>query len=148
MSEEAFRIRAAAPADAREIARLSNELGYPATDAQMAARLAALAPLTTHYIAVAEAPDRLLGWVAMERRLLLVSGEKAELMGLVVASQMQRKGIGKALLAAAERWAAAQGLDAIVVRSNTARTASHPFYERLGYTRSKTQRVYVKALPA
>jgi hypothetical protein len=43
-------------------------------------------------------------------------------------------------------WVIAQGLDTIVVRSNVARAESHPFYERLGYTRTKTQHAYVKML--
>ena len=41
----------------------------------------------------------------------------------------------------------ARGLPEVSVRSNVVREESHPFYERLGYTRAKTQHVYRKALP-
>jgi predicted N-acetyltransferase YhbS len=34
----------------------------------------------------------------------------------------------------------------MTVRSNVVRSGSHPFYERLGYARSKTQHAYRKAL--
>jgi hypothetical protein len=34
----------------------------------------------------------------------------------------------------------------ISVRSNVARLESHPFYERLGYVRTKTQHAYAKQL--
>jgi hypothetical protein len=33
-----------------------------------------------------------------------------------------------------------------MVRSNTARIASHPFYEGLGFVRRKSQHVYFKSL--
>ena len=39
-----------------------------------------------------------------------------------------------------------RGLGVIAVRSNVARTESHPFYERLGYVRTKTQHAYRKHL--
>jgi hypothetical protein len=35
-----------------------------------------------------------------------------------------------------------------MVRSNAARAESHPFYEALGYVRSKTQHVYTKTITA
>jgi hypothetical protein len=34
----------------------------------------------------------------------------------------------------------------MAVRSNVARAESHPFYERLGYVRTKTQHAYRKRL--
>jgi hypothetical protein len=34
----------------------------------------------------------------------------------------------------------------MAVRSNVTRTESHPFYERLGYARVKTQHAYRKRL--
>ncbi|MGH8428445.1 MAG: GNAT family N-acetyltransferase [Gammaproteobacteria bacterium] len=151
MSKEgpkSFRIRPATVTDSAGIARLAGELGYPATAAEMASRLTAMLPLPNHFVAVAESSNGLLGWAAVERRLLLISGDKAELTGLVVGSSARRTGIGKLLVAAAERWVVAQGLDTIVVRSNVARAESHPFYERLGYTRTKTQHAYVKMLLA
>jgi hypothetical protein len=43
-------------------------------------------------------------------------------------------------------WAAGRALDVITVRSNVARAESHPFYERLGYVRAKTQHAYRKHL--
>jgi GNAT superfamily N-acetyltransferase len=143
----AVHIRAARSADAAEIAALSVELGYPATAQEISSRLSALLALADRFVAVAVGPDSaLVGWVAAERRLLLESGERAELVGLVVASAARRTGIGAALVAAAERWAARQGLGSMVVRSNVVRAESHPFYESLGYTRKKTQHTYEKRL--
>lgn len=77
--------------------------------------------------------------------MLLESGERAELVGLVVRSDARRIGVGKALVLAAEHWASAQGLQTITVRSNIVRAESHPFYESIGYVRKKTQHTYAKA---
>jgi len=39
-----------------------------------------------------------------------------------------------------------RGLESVAVRSNIVRTESHPFYERVGYQRVKTQHAYFKRL--
>jgi GNAT superfamily N-acetyltransferase len=140
------RIRPATLADAGGIARLSGELGYPAPTEEVAARLAILLSLPAHFIAVAAEDDSLLGWIEIERRLTLESGARAEIVGLVVGAAHRRAGVGRALVAAAETWAAAEGLGAVAVRSNVVRAESHPFYERLGFLKHKTQHVYVRDL--
>lgn len=140
------RIRPATLDDADEIARLSGELGYPATTADMRSRLSILLPQATQFIAVAARGSALYGWIAAERRVLLEYGERAEIVGLVVDVRARRGGIGQRLVCAAERWMREQGLREITVRSNAARIESHPFYERLGFVRRKTQHSYAKAL--
>jgi GNAT superfamily N-acetyltransferase len=140
------RLRNARLDDAAEIARLADELGYPATTQDIAARLTVLLPQSSHHVGVAQGDDGLLGWIAAERRLTLESGERIEIVGLVVSTVARRSGIGQALVVDAERWAVVQGFDSIVVRSNVARAESHPFYERLGYVRRKTQHAYSKPL--
>lgn len=95
---------------------------------------------------VAEQSSGIVGWVAAERRLLLESGERAEIVGLIVGAGSRRNGIGRALVQAAEEWAVERRLDLIAVRSSVTRVESHPFYERLGYIRSKTQHAYLKRL--
>lgn len=138
-------LREARAGDAAEIAWLALELGYPASTEAMHARLQSLLPRPQHRIVVAQR-ERLLGWIAMERRCTLESGEFAEIVGLVVDAAMRGRGVGRALVADAEAWALEQGFDAIRVRSNVARDASHPFYESLGFARIKTQHAYRKAL--
>jgi len=56
------------------------------------------------------------------------------------------QGVGRRLVAEVEAWAAGRGLGIIGVRSNVARAESHPFYQRLGYVRTKTSHVYRKQL--
>jgi len=45
-----------------------------------------------------------------------------------------------------EAWARCRGLAQMSVRSNATRAESHPFYEGIGYQRTKTQQVYRKRL--
>jgi GNAT superfamily N-acetyltransferase len=138
--------RAAYMDDAPEIARLATELGYPASAEAMRDRLSLLLPHPDHRITVAQADHALCGWIATERRRTLESGERIEIVGLVVDAHHRSAGVGRMLVADAEQWAIRLGFNSISVRSNVMREASHPFYERLGYIRRKTQHAYVKPL--
>lgn len=142
-------IRAARAEDAAELARLTEQWGHPTSTDDMTARLAVLLPRPEHFIVVADGdPGMLRGWAAAERRLSLGSGDGIELVGLVVDAAARRTGVGRSLVDAVERWAAGQGASAVLLRSNVARVESHPFYERIGYMRRKTQHAYHKPLPA
>lgn len=135
------------PTDATEMARLADELGYPMTPAAMERRLERLLPDALHHIAVAsDASGKLVAWMHVEHRDSLDEGGRAELMGLIVDPSNRGAGIGRQMVDVAENWASAKGLSRLTVRSNTARRVSHPFYETVGFTRTKTQRVYVKAV--
>jgi GNAT superfamily N-acetyltransferase len=139
-------LRRAGVNDAAEIARLATELGYPTSSEVMRARLNTLLVHPDHRISVVDDGSKLLGWIAVERRRTLESGERVEIVGLVVDADHRIGGVGRTLVADAEQWARESGLDAMQVRSNIAREASHHFYERLGYVRRKTQHVYIKTL--
>jgi GNAT superfamily N-acetyltransferase len=145
-SVECAPIRRARIEDAAEIARLSGELGYPLSSADVALRLDELSRSERHDVLVAADGERLLGWLQVEHRLSLEGGERAELVAMVVDATVRRRGIGRALVGAAESWGRARGLPSLIVRSNVARERAHPFYESLGYSRSKTQHVYTKKL--
>ncbi|HEY5552949.1 MAG TPA: GNAT family N-acetyltransferase, partial [Opitutaceae bacterium] len=145
-ANSSVRIRPATVTDADAIARLATELGYPASGAEIRTRLTTLLGSRAHFIAVAEREGEVIGWVGAEHRTLLESGERAELVGLVVSVGARRSGIGSALVGSAEAWAQGRGLTKMGVRSNIGRAEAHPFYEHLGYARTKTQHAYAKAL--
>jgi GNAT superfamily N-acetyltransferase len=139
------RIRPAVLSDAREIARLNGELGYSACSSSAQTNLQSIISSENHAIIVCEeCADQVLGWIVVEKRVSLETGETAEISGLVVDPGARRKGIGTALVLAAEQWAQENELYKIVVRSNAARVESHPFYEKLVYVRRKTQHCYSK----
>lgn len=145
----ALGVRLACLEDCAGIARLSNELGYRSTPEDIAARLSVLEKSDRHRVLVAAGErSAILGWIAAEERLVLESGERTEIVGLVVDSKFRQRGVGRALIDEVERWAQGRGRDRVVVRSNVARSESHPFFQAAGYARSKTQHVYVKDLGA
>jgi GNAT superfamily N-acetyltransferase len=140
-------VRAAHVEDAHALARLADELGYPTSAAQIRARLERLRPRPEHWIGVAiDRAGAVLGWIHVARAIALETGEFAEILGLVVSNACRRTGVGRELVSAAERWCRQAGLARITVRSNVLRSESHLFYPSLGYSRSKSQHVYVKSL--
>lgn len=140
-------VRIATVKDSAEISRLSIELGYQSSAKEIEARLGTLAKSDKHLVAVAigEGP-RILGWIAAEDRLVLESGERTEIVGIVVDPEFRQRNVGRSLIDAVERWAQGRGRNRVIVRSNVVRTESHPFFQRVGFARSKTQHVYVKDL--
>ncbi len=144
-----MKIRRARRGDAERIARLSGELGYPASAAQVATRLRQLTPVSKHAVFVAESPDAatgVVGWVHVSVAHLLESDIRAEVNGLVVAEGQRSAGAGAKLLEAAEEWARRRGCRGMNVRSNVIRERAHKFYERQGYEHYKTQKAFRKAL--
>lgn len=147
-AKQAFVVRHARVEDADSIAALSTELGYPNSGSDIGARLKKLLDLPTHAVFVLCDDDGVRGFVAAEHRLLLESGERVDIVGLMVDAGCRRSGGGSALLTAAELWAMKRGVPQLRVRSNVQREPSHPFFQALGYVCSKTQHVYGKQLGA
>lgn len=139
-------VRRAAAGDAGHIADLSGVLGYPVERRVMSERLARLLARDDNAVFVTVDGERIVGWIHGAEHELLEVGPLCEILGLVVDASIRRSGAGRALVSAVEQWAASRGLPQVSVRSNVVRVESHPFYERLGYTRVKTQHSYRKAL--
>lgn len=146
-----MRIRSMRAGDAGEIAALCEQLGYPSTPAQVAHRFGLLAERPESAVFVAEdedeaADERIAGFVHVQGRLAVESDPRAEIAGLVVDEARRSAGVGRVLVAAAERWAADRGYDEVTLRSNVARERAHRFYQSLGYAITKSSHVFHKAL--
>ncbi len=140
-------IRGATLADAQRMSELSAVLGYPVGADTMAGRLDRLLGSATDIVLVAVLPSgSVVGWIHGSEHELLETGRHCEILGLVVDAAHRKAGAGRQLVSAVEVWAAGRGLESVAVRSNIVRTESHPFYERLGYQRVKTQHAYRKHL--
>ncbi len=144
-----MRIRSMTARDAREVAALSSQLGYPSTAAEIEKRFRAAAQAPDSALDVAETDDgRVVGWVHVVGRHFLESEPYVEIAGLVVDAGARRHGVGWALVAEAETWAKERGYGTMRIRSNTARVEARPFYEQVGYEIIKTQYVFRKSLKA
>jgi GNAT superfamily N-acetyltransferase len=91
-----------------------------------------------------DSSGQVVGWLQAHAARIVESGFRVEITGMVVAPEARRRGVGRLLVAEAERWASERSAEAIVVRSNVDRVESHSFYPALGYRLTKTQRVYRK----
>jgi GNAT superfamily N-acetyltransferase len=140
-------IRKAKVADATRLAELSEVLGYPVKAEVIRRRLERLLAKPDHVVFVAEVPRALVaGWIHAAEQDILEVGRSGEILGLVVAANRRGEGIGRRLVERVECWAAERGLERVSVRSNVTRVESHPFYERTGYVRVKTQHAYRKSI--
>jgi GNAT superfamily N-acetyltransferase len=142
----ALTVREIAAADAMAAARLSGELGYPATAAEMEERIRALRALTDRTAFVACLGDAVAGWIDVGIVHHLQSGPYGEIGGLVVAHDCRNRGVGALLLRRAELWARERNVSKMVVRSRVARADAHRFYLREGYEQTKTSAVFSKPL--
>jgi len=140
-------LRQADPRDARDLATLSGELGYPTSEAEAGERLGLVCQQPDNVVFVAEAEDgRVVGWVHVFGAYRLEVEPFAELGGLVVVESARSSGVGRLLLDAAESWAAKAGFGQMRVRSNVIRDRAHAFYRHNGYSDLKKQAVFVKEL--
>jgi GNAT superfamily N-acetyltransferase len=142
-----LKIRSPEPGDSESLAVLAGELGYPASAAEMKARLRAIKPSADNAIFVAQAPTGdVIGWIHVSVTRLLEVPLRAEVNGLVVGEAYRSSGAGARLLDEAEAWARKKKCVNMSVRSNVIRDRAHKFYERQGYEHYKTQKAFRKRL--
>lgn len=132
--------------DMARLAVLSGELGYPATEEQVARRLAAIGAQGVILVAADRESDCVLGWIELQVTTHLTSDPHLEIGGLVVSAAARSRGIGSLLVGAAEKTALEKNIACLRVRSNIIRERAHGFYERLGFASVKTSKVFEKAL--
>ena len=142
------RVRRVRLRDAKRIAALAGQLGYPSTSAQVRRRIERIRRDPSHRALVAENDDgQVVGWVHIFISRLLESDPCAEIGGLVVDERHRSSGIGRLLMRRAESWARARRCRTVRLRSNVIRKEAHAFYLHLGYRIIKTQHAFEKKLP-
>ena len=113
------------------------ELGYETTSAEMRRRLKLILSDPRFRTFVAENADQVCGMIGT---LAHASHEhndpSGKIVALVVSKRHRRSGIGRALIAAAEKDFAARGVTRASLTTRFARKEAHQFYEALGYQRN------------
>ena len=132
--------------DARQVAALSGQLGYPLTPERMEEKLHELTAKPDHGLFVADKEQTVVGWVHVYGVHLLESEPFASIGGLVVEESARRQGVGRALMQRAEAWAEEHGYADVRLRSALRRTDAHAFYLQLGYELTKTSQTFRKAV--
>ena len=133
-----FSIRLARASDVPELARLFGELGYDVPPPVLAERLERFTNAGEQaFVAADVSSDRLLGVATLHATPVLHrAGPVGRVTALVVDEPLRGRGIGRALMKAAEQWAAERGCILLEVTSNRRRVEAHQFYEGLGFERT------------
>ena len=98
-------IREMLPKDAEEVADLTCQLGYPASEADIARRYQLITDRGDGRLLVAQPAGRaVVGWIHVQQTQLLEADSRAEIWGLVVAESARGSGVGRLLVVAAEAW--------------------------------------------
>lgn len=87
-----------------------------------------------------------VGWIHVYIAMRVESNPFGELGGFVVEENHRRRGIGSALLGAAETWLTGRGIETLRVRSRSTRVDAHAFFEQAGFSMTKDQRVFDKPI--
>jgi GNAT superfamily N-acetyltransferase len=132
---DSLKIRPAASGDAATLGRLLKQLGYPTNAEQIPQRLAKLdaRPGTAVLVAETERGD-VVGVVTIHVFPALHTDDPVAWLTAVVVDETARgQGVGSALVARAEEWAAEQGALRIQLTSALHRDAAHEFYKARDY---------------
>ena len=132
--------------DAAQVAALTTQLGYPASEDAIRRRIDLLKDRPDARLFVATRGDSIVGWLHVQAICSLENDPRGEIWGLVVSESARGSGIGRRLVEAAEEWAIVRGLGVMSLRSNQLRTEAHKFYQHLGYKVVKTQSAFRKNL--
>jgi ribosomal-protein-alanine N-acetyltransferase len=89
---------------------------------------------------VAEAEDEIVGFLTADRHPVMLLGH---VITVDVVEGWRRRGVGSALMDAAEEWARQQGFVAVSLETGENNRAAQAFYEARGYSRyEKLERYY------
>jgi len=133
--------------DAPGLAALMCELGYGTDRTEMETRLTLIFsnPACKTFVAVMD--GRVCGMIGTVTYPSYEHNDPSgRILVLVTASATRRRGIGRALVATAEKDFSQRGIRRIALNTSLTREEAHKFYESLGYERNGWR--FVKQLPS
>jgi ribosomal protein S18 acetylase RimI-like enzyme len=146
MSDTGWWIRDAELNDAPELALLMCELDYQTDRTEMETRLELILSNPGYKTFVAIMDGNVCGMIGT---LAYPSYEhndaSGRILALVTSSRARRRGIGRALIATAEKDFAQRGIRRVSLDTRLTREDAHKFYQLLGYERNGWR--FVKQLP-
>jgi len=141
-----FIIRDATLTDAPALAALMCELGYKTTPAEMRRRLKSILCDDNDRTLRAEVDGKVCGMIgALAYARYEHNDPSGRILAIVTLPGARRRGIGRALVASAEKDFAQKAVTRVSLDTRLTRKNAHQFYESLGYERNGWR--FVKQLP-
>lgn len=132
-----FVLRRATEADAKHVALLLTELGYPSTEVTVQDRLDHALHSPASCCLVAQLASEVIGLITAELVPYFPNGSSiCRVTSLVVLSQHRGHGLGETLVAAVADFAREHRCSGIELTSSERRVDAHRFYQRLGFSRT------------
>lgn len=129
-----YQIRHAGDEDMQAIASLMYGLGFNHSAEEILRRWQLVEDHMSNPVLIAHDEQTAAGLIALHITPLLFYPEPlARITTLVVAPSFRRRGLGRALVAAAECLAKEAGCDTIELTTGHHRTGAHIFYQSLGF---------------
>jgi GNAT superfamily N-acetyltransferase len=136
MTDATLTIRPAAATDAEAIAALFTDEGYPAGPSDIVERLTRFSSEHSQVV-VAEHEGLVLGFIAVHALPRFEHDDRIlRVLALVVDAGARERGVGRSLMAEAERIATGLGAAFVEVTSGHHRPDARRLYESLGYDAS------------
>lgn len=133
MTDPTFTIRPATDADADAIASLFTDEGYPAGPSDIVERLTRFASAHSQVL-VAEHEGAVLGFIAVHAMPRFEHDDRiVRILALVVDAGARERGVGRALMAEAERIGSELGAAFIEITAGHHRPEARRLYESAGY---------------
>jgi ribosomal protein S18 acetylase RimI-like enzyme len=133
MTDTALTFRPATDADAEAIAALFTDEGYPAGPSDIVERLSRFGSDHSRVI-VAEHEEALLGFIAFHALPRFEHDDRIlRILALVVDAGARERGVGRGLIAEAERIGTELGAAYIEITAGHHRPEARHLYESLGY---------------
>jgi len=135
---ERFAFRVATAADAERIAALFTDEGYPAGTSNIVQRLERFGP-PGGAVVVAESGGDVLGFIALAIVPRFEHDDRfVRILALVVDAGVRERGLGRLLIAEAERIGREHGATSIEITAGHHRPEARRLYEALGYDATVT----------
>lgn len=139
-------VRPAETADATALADLMTQLGYPTRASEMEMRMEAIFADRNYATFVAVSEGKVCGMIGTRISYSYEHNNPGgAIVALIVSDKMRGRGVGHALIAAAENELARRNIRRVAVYTHFRRTEAHEFYEKVGYTKNGFR--LVKELP-
>lgn len=138
-------VRKANISDSNSLVALSKQLGYETNEDFLIKRFETLKNRQQEVI-VAEINNLVVGYISYEPYYTLYMDPGLNITALVVDNQYQNKGIGKALILEAEKYAKTNNLAFLRANSSSRRIEAHKFYRKVGFDNEKDQKRFIKEI--